>query len=73
MAFTSDVLVGRTQIGQRQTVKEQGKHKISNYWPVFHYGVVFAQSTDVMCTSDQIPWHVWSLLITTIPLESASR
>lgn len=24
MAFTSDVLVNRTQIGQRQTVKEQG-------------------------------------------------
>lgn len=24
MSFTSDVLVNRTQIGQRQTVKEQG-------------------------------------------------
>ncbi len=25
MAFTSDVLVGRTDAGQRHTVKEQGK------------------------------------------------
>ena len=30
MTFTSDVLVGRTQIGQRQTVKEQGMLIVCN-------------------------------------------
>ena len=29
MAFTSDVLVGRTGPGQRQSVKEQGKDNIN--------------------------------------------
>ena len=58
MAFTSDVLVGRTEAGQRQTVKEQGKlnpcPNVVRWRSLFHC----MQITGATCMSDPTTCHV---------------